>query len=262
MSTRLILNGFTINPVTHLPHLINIFRGLTEYRTKHKCDTGSDGPIHTNYLGKSIFGPVGTKIPDIYSDNAGSIVQGILENGYYTCRVWENCYPAKIQFDLFLENDLPDIDLIIDHLSAPAIPQDGLGLFDYTYSISNTKEHTTSLQKNNIYKDSSYHVNKLISFETHDNWSVTLNELKTIECYFCNEKPEYWISLNKDNSNPHTNYISVLACPNHKGMGKTTEDEYSDKTDQYYSNENDQIYIMEEIKNENNEIIFTKNIRK
>ena len=57
-----------------------------EYNEKHKCDTGEDGPIHTNYLGKTIFGPVGIRTTDV--DNAGSIVQGILENGYYTCRIW------------------------------------------------------------------------------------------------------------------------------------------------------------------------------
>jgi hypothetical protein len=259
MSTKLILNGFTINPVTHLPHLINIIRGLTEYNIKHKCDTGSDGPIHTNYLGKPIFGPVGTKIPDIHSDNAGSIVQGILENGYYTCRVWENCYPAKIQFDLFLEDDLPDIDLIIDHFSAPAIPQDGLGLFDYTYSISKTKEHTTTLQKNTD-KDSAYDVNDLITFDKNGNWSVILNRLKSPECYFCNKKPEHWISLNKNTDKNHTDWISVLSCTNHKGLGKTIEDVYSDKVSQYYSNQDDRIYVIKEIKNENNEVMFTVNV--
>lgn len=258
MSTKLILNGFTINPVTHLPHLINILRGLTEYSIKHKCDTGSDGPIHTNYLGRSIFGPVGTKIPDMHSSNAGSIVQGILENGYYTCRVWENCYPAKIQFDLFLEDDLPDIDLIIDHFSAPAIPQDGLGLFDYTYSISKTKEHTTTLQKNTD-KDSAYDVNDLIAFED-GKWSVILNTLKAPECYFCNTKPEHWISLNKNTNKNHTDWISVLSCTNHKGLGKTIEDVYSNKVNQYYSDEENRVYVTKEIKNENNEIMFTVNM--
>ena len=257
MSTKLVLNGFTINPVTHLPHLIDIFRGLTEYNEKHKCDTGEDGPIHTNYLGKSIFGPVGIRTTDV--DNAGSIVQGILENGYYTCRIWDTVYPAKIQFELFLENDLLDIDLIIDHFNAPAIPQDGLGLFDYTYSINNTKEHTSPLQKENISERSPYKVNDLITFNNND-WEVTLNELKTVECYFCSDLPEYWISFNKKTDDLHTNYISVLSCLNHKGFGKTKEDQYNNSPDQYYSSDNEKKYIIEAVKDENNKVIFTKNV--
>lgn len=259
MSTKLVLNGFTLNPVTHLPFLINVFVGFGQYSKKHKCDTGLDGPIHTNYLGKTIFGPVGIRITDV--DNAGSIVQGILENGYYTFRVWDTVYPAKIQFELFLENDLLDIDLIIDHFNAPAIPQDGLGLFDYTYSINKTKEHTSPLQKENIYKNSSYKVNDSIIFNEGGKWEITLNKLKTIECYFCSNPPEYWISFNKKTDDLHINYISVLSCLKHKGHGKTTEDQYNYKDDQHYSTDDQINYVIENIKDDNDKVIFTKNVK-
>jgi hypothetical protein len=258
MASRLVLNGFTMNPITHLPFLTDVLRGLAEYDKNHQCDTGIDGPIHTNYLGKTIFGPNGVTVTD--KDNNGNIVQGVLENGYYTLRIWDNVYPAKIQFDLFLENDLLDIDLIIDHFSAPGIPQDGFGLFDYTYSITKFKEHTSPLQKYNIYKNSQYEINDKIIVDDSSRWIMKLNQLETSQCYFCKENATHWILYNKEIDGMHTNYTSVNTCLYHRPEGKTTEDPYSTQPNQLYSYKNQPTFARKEIKNKDGEVLFTVNI--
>ena len=115
----------------------------------------------------------------------------VLENGYFVIKIWDNIYPAEIQFDLYLDEKIKDCDLIVDHLSCPAKPYDGLGLFNTTYSLNNYVKSKTFISKNNN-QIPPYCVNQPFSIkdldEKKENYYYILNELREIECHFCNEK--------------------------------------------------------------------------
>lgn len=74
-----------------------------------------------------------------------------------------------------------DCDLIIDHLSAPASPFDGFGLFNISYDLSYKTKNQIFISKKN-HKTAPYHVNE--SFDTNKK-SVILNEIKEIQCREC-----------------------------------------------------------------------------
>ncbi len=253
------LNGFTINPVTEKNILVNIMRGLGEYQDNHLCDY-SKGTIHKNYLGRIILGPIVTDVSD--TEKNGLVGHCILDNGYYTIRIWNETFPAAFQFDLFLENDLQDTDLILDHLCAPAVPNDGFGIFDYTYSTEKIKLLDSPLRKENPY-ESSYKVNDSINYlsKDKDNWEITLNQLKTTECYYCKNAATDWIFID-DMQKVHVDFKSVIVCKEHIKNGRIRELSSSlglKEGDDYYSSESEKIFSMEEVQDSEGKILYTKN---
>ena len=257
--TRFTLNGFTINPVTEQHILINIMRGLAEYNGNHLCDY-SKGVVHKNYLGDIVLGPLATLIENV--ENIGLVGHCILDNGYYTIRIWNNTHPSKFQFDLFLEDDLKDPDLIIDHLCAPPVPNDGFGIFDYTYSTKRTKLSESPLTKH-VDAESQYLVNDKINFISGEknNWEITLNQLKKIECYYCKENATGWVFID-DMSKAHIDFKSVLVCKEHVKNGRIRElssslgnEEGLDK----YSSDNERSFSMNEIRDEFGKVLYTQN---
>jgi hypothetical protein len=259
INSRFVLNGFTINPITERHILVNIMRGLGEYQDKHLCDY-SKGVIHKNYLGKIVMGPFATYIEN--TEQNGLVGHCILDNGYYTIRIWNNTFPAKIQFDLFLENDLNDTDLILDHLCAPAVPNDGFGIFDYTYSTEKIKLLDSRIRKDNE-NDSSYIVNDKINFldEDKNKWNVTLNQLKDPECYYCNKKPVSWIFID-EMQKVHVDFKSVLACENHIKNGRIRELSSTLGLEEgldFYSSDQEKKFAMEKIVDAEGKVLYTEN---
>lgn len=234
---------------------------MGSYEDIHFCDYGVKNTTHQNYLGSIIAGPFAS-IVDTDSSH-GVIGHCMLTNGHYTLRIWDNVFPAEISLEVFLEDDLPDIDLIVDHLSAPAIPNDGLGLFDYTFSVTTSSVPSSGLRKSAI-GDSSYHINSPISFigEDKKDWEITLNKLKETECYYCKNSPYQWIFID-DCVNCHLNFRSVLVCKEHVGMGRVGEivsgSNNSEELD-YHTSKDGKMFIMEDVVDENNNKLFTKNI--
>lgn len=254
------MHGFTINPVTDPEFLKNILRGLGNYKDIHFCDYGIKNTTHKNYLGEIIGGPFASTVKT--SESSGLIAHCMLDNGYYTVRVWNNVFPAEIYFDLFIEEELLDTDLIIDHLCAPAVPNDGFGMFDYTFSTSKTMMPSSSLSKFSKV-ESSYIVNDPVSFidEDREDWEVVLNQLKSPECHYCGNAPEHWIFID-DDSKIHLNFKSVLVCGEHKIFGRSREiSNESDKDGEldYRTSKNKKKFYMKEIV-ENDTNLFTKNI--
>jgi hypothetical protein len=170
--------------------------------------------------------------------------------------------PAEIYFDLFIDGEIDDIDLIVDHLSAPAVPNDGLGMFNHTYSIT-TENIQSSILKKFENDDSSYYLNSPVSFldPGKEHWEVVLNKLKGPECYYCKNTPDQWILVDND-SELHLNFISVLACQEHKSLGRISEisSGHSDEELDYHTSYNEKKFIMKDIVDENNNKLFTKNI--
>lgn len=254
------MHGFTINPVTDPEFLKNILRGLGNYKDIHFCDYGIKNTTHKNYLGNIVDGPFASTVKT--SDSGGLIAHCMLDNGYYTVRLWNDVFPAEIHFDLFLEEELLDTDLILDHLCAPAVPNDGFGMFDYTFSTSKTIMPSSSLSK--FYKhESSYTVNDPVSFinEDREDWEVILNQLKSPECYYCKNAPEHWIFID-DDSKIHLNFKSVLVCGEHRALGRSRE--ISNEPDKdgeldYQTSKNKKKFYMKDI-TEKNTNLFTKNI--
>jgi hypothetical protein len=84
---------------------------------------------------------------------------------------------------------MPDCSIIIDHLSCPAQPFDGLGLFNCTYSLTHSIKNQTFISKYNN-KTPMYFVNESFDKEKYkeqaENYYIILNQLKEIECHFCN----------------------------------------------------------------------------
>ena len=208
IQSRLIINGYTINPVTNIDALNQVMNGLVSYDSNHSCDLTKGVNIHKNYLGKSLCEPFSIIVKE--KDNGGMIGQAFLENGYFTIRIWDKVYPAEVQFDLYLRSELKDIDLIMDHLCNPATPYDGFGLFDCTYSLNHEYIKSSPLSKFNK-EQSSYFVNDTLQNNEHG-WHVTLNELDELFCYFCDKKAEFWIFLNRschENTDHKYNDIQV-----------------------------------------------------
>lgn len=257
--TKFTLNGFTINPVTEKHILVNIMRGLAEYKGNHLCDY-SKGVVHKNYLGDIVLGPVATLIENV--ENTGLVGHCILDNGYYTIRIWDNTHPAKFQFDLFLEDDLKDPDLIIDHLCAPPVPNDGFGVFDYTYSTKKIKLSESPLTKH-VDSESQYLVNDKINFINGEknNWDITLNQLKEIQCYYCEENATNWILID-DMSKVHIDFKSIVVCKDHIKNGRIRELSSTllneEGLDTYYSH-SEKSFVIEEVVDENGKVLYTKN---
>jgi hypothetical protein len=257
--TRFTLNGFTINPVTEQHILVNIMRGLAEYNGNHLCDY-SKGVVHKNYLGNIVLGPIAATIENV--ENTGLVGHCILDNGYYTIRIWNNTHPSKFQFDLFLEDDLKDPDLIIDHLCAPPVPNDGFGIFDYTYSTKRTKLSESPLTKH-VDDESQYLVNDKIKFIDNEknNWNITLNQLKEIECYYCKENATDWVFID-DMSKVHIDFKSILVCKEHIKNGRTRELSSSLANESgldKYSSDNERSFSMNEIRDESGKVLYTQN---
>jgi hypothetical protein len=187
--SHLTINGFTINPIKDIHCFTTLINSLcTIYDKEHECDH-KIGVMHENYLGKQVGEP---SISYIENESfKGLIGFTVLENGYFVIKIWDNIYPAEIQFDLYLDEKIKDCDLIIDHLSCPAQPYDGMGLFNITYSLNNCIKSKTFISKNNN-QIPPYYVNQPFNIEElnekKENYYVTLNQLKEIECHFCNEQ--------------------------------------------------------------------------
>ena len=145
--SHLVINGFTINPIKDANLLIAFINSLCEiYDKKHVCDHGTK-IIHENFLGKQI----GTPSVSYISNDAfnGLIGFAALENGYFVIKIWDNIYPAEIQFDLYLDQKMDDCSIIVDHLSCPAKPYDGMGLFNCTYTLTHSVKNKTFISKYN-----------------------------------------------------------------------------------------------------------------
>ena len=187
--SHLTINGFTINPIKDVGCFTTFINSLcTIYYKKHECDHRI-GLMHENYLGKQVGEPSVSYIEN--ESFKGLIGFAVLENGYFVIKIWDNIYPAEVQCDLYLDEKMEDCDLIIDHFSCPAQPYDGMGLFNTTYSLNNSVKSKTFISKDNnkIYP---YCVNEPFSKkdfeEKKENYYVILNELREIECHFCNQK--------------------------------------------------------------------------
>jgi hypothetical protein len=83
---------------------------------------------------------------------------------------------------------MEDCSIIIDHLSCPAKPLDGMGMFNHTYSLTHSVKNKTFISKHNN-KTPMYFVNEEyneIEFNRQGkNYSIILNQLKELECHFC-----------------------------------------------------------------------------
>jgi hypothetical protein len=187
IGTKLIINGFTINPIKDRDSLINILNGLCSYQKKHLCDFEAK-VVHTNHLGKQIGEPRVDYVKN--KEHSGLVGYVLLENGYFVLKIWDDIYPAEVQFDMYLDEKMLDPYIVIDHLSAPATPLDGLGMFNYTHTLSYTTKQDNILFKNNK-KNSAYKVNQPFNLEEYkknsENSKVILNELNNISCYFCDK---------------------------------------------------------------------------
>lgn len=218
--TKLFIQGFTINPNKNINNFKNIIEGLCNYYKKsHVCDFDGE-TIHDNFLGKQVDH---IHVQEIISKSeSGRIGFVNLQNGYFVLKIIDSVYPAEIQFDLFLNEKLLDFQIIIDHLSAPALPFDGLGMFDYSYNISHFTKKNNILAKDNK-QIATYNINKFYNEDEHkdsivnnEEYKIILNQLKEIECYFCNVLPVYCIFYGLPRK-------VVLVCENHKNVGSNKE---------------------------------------
>jgi hypothetical protein len=203
------INGYTINPIKDHLILRDLVMGLVGYKSFHKCDYGITDIIHKNYLGK-IVGVPNIQYID-YEGYKGLNATVFLTNGYFVIKILDSLYPAEIQLDLYIRGELGDADLIIDHLAAPGLAHDGMGMFDYTYKITSEiiPQHSMSSSKINTIDD-------LKQKDTLDD----LNTLKNSRCYFCEETASAWVFIGP-NEKQHTR--SVLVCNGHKSFGRSGE---------------------------------------
>jgi hypothetical protein len=239
--SRFNLHGYTINPIKDIQWLSNMLCGLFTYSDNHLCDYGR-GKMHLNYLGKQIGLPYIVKIEE--PGNEGFIATQYMTNGYFVMKILDSVYPAEIRFDLFLTEPLVDAELLIDHLCAPAIPFDGPGVFDYTYSLTHENAPFHHLNKSDRSK-SSYYINEpMLKNESGEVWSITLNELNSIKCHFCEKNAVRWIIIgapweplnsgeSRDINLPE--FKTVTVCDNHLGEGRYRE-KNSDKKEDFWTN--------------------------
>jgi hypothetical protein len=258
--TKITITGFTINPVTNIEILGNIMIGLTEYGDSHWCDHGGMNTLHKNYIGKRLSNPV--VIMNESEDNHGLSGICILENGYFVIKIWDKVYPSQIQFDMFLTNQVDDLDLILDHLCATAVPYDGLGMFDYSYTKTNTIPLNHMMEKNEK-NQSSYIVNDPIKINGPSDWSVKLNQLGNVSCFFCDSVGISWILFTNRKIMHHSSSRLVIVCNEHKKNGRVGERmpngaENSESVD-VYTSENSHNFIQEKVVDDNLSIQYTKN---
>lgn len=187
------ITGFTLNPIKDYKLGESLMFGLGQYPKEHVCDFNPEIK-HTNYLGTIEDREI------IYSKyieevgNRGLVVFAPLTNGgHYTLRIWDESYPAYVQFEAYIKNRVYDADLILDHLKAPAFPWDGIGLFDETCSIAESQIRFSPLMKSSEKFFPGYVVkDPLIIDHENTTYSGYLNELDKIFCYFCEFKAEFW----------------------------------------------------------------------
>lgn len=223
VESRLTVVGFTINPITNSAMLSALLNGLVSYKDKHLCDYGQSS-IHKNYLGRKIIEPV------IIVSEDKSFVQGYvaLTNGWINVRVINNVYPAKVVFDAYINENMSDADLIIDHLCAPALPMDGMGLFDFTYNLQSTPILNSAMSKHNHFT-APYKLNSPAVI-LDDAVEVTLNKLSNIECHFCSLPATTWLIVGPPMSPDDKKLIPprvVTSCKDHIRNGRVTEIRYS-----------------------------------
>lgn len=241
VSTKLFIRGFSINANQDIDSFKNIIKSLCDnYEDQHVCDF-DDTVIHNNFLGKRT-GEV--YVEKIFSNNpkslnlqntstsgpsrAGSFVENSsnkdifqelgfigfvnLDNGYFILKLINNVYPAEIQFDLYLNNKVTDFQIIIDHLSAPGLPTDGLGMFNYSYNVSYFTNQDSIISKYNK-TVAPYKIN---NYNKDNSNTVILNQLKEIECYFCNNIAKYSVFYGLPRK-------IIILCEEHKDLGSTKE---------------------------------------
>lgn len=236
--------------------------GLFTYSKEHLCDYGY-GKMHKNYLGHQIGNPYIVKIEN--EEYSGLMATQYMTNGYFVMKITDSTYPAEIRFDLFLNEPLQDVELLIDHLTAPAIPFDGPGIFDYKYSLSHENISTHHLSKFDK-KESSYFVNDSMERYENGEWSITLNELEKIKCYFCNLDATRWIIIGapwwplkdgetRDIDLPESQTFPV--CNSHLGKGRHRE-RPSDKEKDFWTNRDNQHDLIYDTYDENKEYSYNK----
>lgn len=218
--TKLFIQGFTINPNKNLVMFKDMIIGLcNSYSLKHYCDF-DDNTIHMNYLGKQI-GKI--HVEEIISEKeSGRIGFVNLENGYFVLKIIDNVYPSEIYFDLYLNEKLTDFQIIIDHLSAPAVPLDGFGMFDYSYNVNYFTKNENKISKHNK-TESPYFINDSYNSEKHNKniledkeYKLILNKLKEIECYFCSNIPTFVVFYGLPRK-------TIFVCKKHKKYGSSKE---------------------------------------
>ena len=260
--TKITITGFTINPVTNVGILESIMKGLTEYGDSHWCDHGGVDKFHKNYMGKRLHEP--SVVMNQNEDNHGLSGTCILDNGYFFIKIWDKVYPSQIQFDMFLTNDVEDLDLILDHLCATAIPYDGLGMFDYSYTKTNTIPLNHMIEKNNK-NQSSYIVNDLIKINDNNpnDWSVKLNQLGDISCFFCDNIGSSWILFSSREKMHHSSSKCVIVCEEHKKNGRVGERVPNSKnyleSANIYTSKDEYVFIQETVMDNNRLKSYTKN---
>jgi hypothetical protein len=224
--SHLSIKGFTLNPLKDPRHIRNLLYGLgTTYNKKHPCDW-DDSLIHTYYFEKIIEESISCNYVEDEGFR-GIVAFAALLNGYYVLRIWDEYEPAQIEFNVYVKGDL-DPDVCLDHLKAPVSKTqditDGLGMFDFTYSLTKQPVLFNSIMKNN---------KKIKAYETDLNGYNTLN---IIGCHFCKMQAKYWgilppepnkfymeskenewIKENYKNGYYKNTFMSVPVCENHTG---------------------------------------------
>lgn len=222
--SHLTINGYTVNPIKNIDHAKLLLTGLgTTYQKEHPCDR-DDKLIHKYYFDKLIPYSVNA----IYVEEEGSrglFAVAALTNGYYILRIWDEPEPAHVQFDIYVRGDL-DPDICLDHLKAPFAKNknevDGLGLFDFTYSLIKNPISFNRISKNNK-EIAPYNINN------------KYNHLDKITCYFCPQLAQFWgilpaepatvdrekpeneeLRIRYDSGYYKNSFMSVPICENHK----------------------------------------------
>jgi hypothetical protein len=149
-----------------------------------------------------------------------------LVNGYYVLRIWDEYKPAQIEFNVYVRGDL-DPDICLDHLKAPYAKEDGvvdgLGMFDFSYSIVKEPIPFNQIMKTNK-ELKPYAINA-------EGYKV----LDIISCYCCPMQAKYWgilppapskdyrdsiedswIRENYENGFYKNSFMSVPICENHR----------------------------------------------
>ena len=223
--SHLSIKGFTLNPLKNRYMAENLLRGLgTTYEKNHNCDWDSS-VTHRYHFEEILLESINCN----YIEDKGSrgmVGFAALVNGYYVLRIWDEYEPAQIEFNVYVRGDL-DPDICLDHLKAPyskeKVNADGLGMFDFTYSL--VKE---PLPFNQIMKKDKELRPYAIDAEGH-------KTLDIISCYRCPEQAKYWGILppipnktyrdkvenswmqeNYENGFYDNSFMSVPVCENHR----------------------------------------------
>lgn len=246
INTNVKIFGFTINPPKNEEQMKNILYGLiNNYEKKHICDFSKNGDVvHINPLieQKIHFNEINVK-KIRFKQNSVLIGFLPLNNGYMVIRIKLNTYPCEVSIHIFLNEKVEDIDLIIDHFSAPVLSNpenanaDGMELFDIDYSITYESERGNKVNKHdkNIYP------------ERTDWRGENKNYLHNIECFFCRKDAEF-VSIY---GHPGR---SILVCETHKIH---VEDNKSKEFKVDYKNNEKYLTTKITVNNE----IYSKNIK-